>query len=91
MSSGGAIIDALDKLKADNLSPDEALCVIDRETGGKEALAAAGLHSERYSRCRRWMVPNNAFERSVRRRGPRLAAARSSWPAAQLGRRATST
>jgi orotate phosphoribosyltransferase len=43
VSSGGAIIDALAKLKADNLSPDEALCVIDRETGGKEALAAAGL------------------------------------------------
>ena len=43
VSSGGAIIDALDKLKADHLSPDEALCVIDRETGGKEALAAAGL------------------------------------------------
>ena len=29
---------------------------------------------------------NNAFERSVGRGGPRLAAARTSWPAAQLGR-----
>jgi hypothetical protein len=32
------------------------------------------------------MLPNNAFERTVRHRGPRLAAARSSWSAAQLGR-----
>ncbi len=29
---------------------------------------------------------NNAFERAVCQRGPRLAAARSSWSAAQLGR-----
>ena len=32
------------------------------------------------------MPANNALERTVRHRGPRLAAARSSWPAAQLGR-----
>jgi FtsH-binding integral membrane protein len=32
------------------------------------------------------MQPNNALERTVRHRGPRLAAARRSWPAAQLGR-----
>ena len=31
-------------------------------------------------------LPNNALERTVKHRGPRLAAARSSWPAAQLGR-----
>jgi hypothetical protein len=31
-------------------------------------------------------LPNNAFERTVRHRGPHLAAAQSSWPAAQLGR-----
>ncbi len=43
VSSGGAIIDALAKLKADGLSPSAALCVIDRETGGKEALAVAGI------------------------------------------------
>ncbi|MDP3618675.1 MAG: orotate phosphoribosyltransferase [Ramlibacter sp.] len=43
VSSGGAIIDALAKLSADGLSPCAALCVIDRETGGKEALSAAGL------------------------------------------------
>ena len=38
-----------------------------------------------------WLVtmerrPNNAFERTVRHRGPRLAAAQRWWPAAQLGR-----
>ena len=43
VSSGGAIIDALEKLRADGLSPEAALCVIDRETGGNEALAAVGL------------------------------------------------
>ena len=30
------------------------------------------------------LTPNNAFERTLR--GPRLAAARAVWPAAQLGR-----
>jgi hypothetical protein len=30
--------------------------------------------------------PNNALERTVGHHGPRLAATRSSWPAAQLGR-----
>lgn len=43
VSSGGAIVDALEKLKADGMSPTVAICVIDRETGGSEALAAAGL------------------------------------------------
>jgi orotate phosphoribosyltransferase len=43
VSSGGAIIDALEKLRSDGLVPRAALCVIDRETGGKEALAAVGL------------------------------------------------
>jgi hypothetical protein len=32
------------------------------------------------------MLANNAFERTVEHRGPHLSAARSSWPAAQLGR-----
>jgi hypothetical protein len=32
------------------------------------------------------VTSNNAFERSVGHGGPRLGAARSSWPAAQLGR-----
>lgn len=43
VSSGGAILDALQKLKSDNYRPTAALCVIDRETGGKEVLAEAGL------------------------------------------------
>jgi hypothetical protein len=32
------------------------------------------------------MTSNNAFERTLGHRGPRLAAAQRSWPAAQLGR-----
>src|SRR5450432_3583879 len=32
------------------------------------------------------VTPNNAFERTAMHRGSRLAAARSSWLAAQLGR-----
>lgn len=43
VSSGGAIIDALEKLRNDGMIPTMALCVIDRQTGGKEALAAVGL------------------------------------------------
>ena len=43
VSSGGAIIDAITMLKNDGLRPDAALCVIDRSTGGREALAALGL------------------------------------------------
>jgi hypothetical protein len=31
-------------------------------------------------------TPDNAFERTVAHGGPRLAAARSMWPAARLGR-----
>jgi orotate phosphoribosyltransferase len=43
VSSGGALIDTLSMLKADGLWPVRALCVIDRESGGKETLAGAGL------------------------------------------------
>jgi len=43
VSSGGAIIDSLAKLKSDGLAPLAALCVIDRQTGGVEALAKHGL------------------------------------------------
>lgn len=43
VSSGGAILDALGLLKSDGYWPAAALCVIDRETGGKEALADVGL------------------------------------------------
>jgi hypothetical protein len=41
----------------------------------------------KYQECRSNLLPsNNALELSVDHRGPRLSAARSSWPAAQLGR-----
>ena len=43
VSSGGAIIDALTKLRADSMVPELALCVIDRQTGGFEALERVGL------------------------------------------------
>ena len=43
VSSGGAIIDAMVKLRSDGFSPEAALCVIDRQTGGKESLATYGL------------------------------------------------
>lgn len=46
VSSGGAIIDSLAKLKSDGLAPLAALCVIDRQTGGVEALAKEGLRLE---------------------------------------------
>ncbi len=35
------------------------------------------------------LISNNAFERAVGQCGPRLSAARRSWPAAQLGRYAS--
>ncbi len=43
VTSGGAILDALTLLKTDGLRPSSVLCVIDRELGGKEALAKVGL------------------------------------------------
>lgn len=42
VSSGGAILDALEKLKADSVEPIAIVCVIDRETGGYENLERAG-------------------------------------------------
>ena len=39
VTSGGAILDALSLLEADGLRPEAALCVIDRGSGGGEALA----------------------------------------------------
>lgn len=43
VSSGGALMDSLAKLKADGLVPTTAVCVIDRQTGGVEALETHGL------------------------------------------------
>jgi len=40
-------------LKADGLWPVRALCVIDRESGGKEALARAGLELKSLFNTRR--------------------------------------
>ena len=43
VSSGGAILDSLARLRADKIEPSCAVCVIDRQTGGKEKLASQGL------------------------------------------------
>ncbi len=43
VSSGGAILDALEKLRRDQIEPTSAICVIDRQTGGFENLRSAGL------------------------------------------------
>lgn len=42
VSTGGAIIDALEKLKADRVIVISIVCVIDRQTGAYENLEAAG-------------------------------------------------
>lgn len=42
VTSGGAIIDALSKLKRDGITPNAIVCVIDRQTGGAENLAKLG-------------------------------------------------
>lgn len=43
VSSGGAILDALKKLRSSNIEPVCAVCVIDRQTGGTEALQNENL------------------------------------------------
>ena len=43
VSSGGAIIDSLAMLRADGIEVSQALCVIDRETGGYEKLQEHGV------------------------------------------------
>ena len=43
VSSGGAILDSLQMLRKDGVEPHTALCVIDRETGGFEALRNVGV------------------------------------------------
>ena len=52
VSTGGAILDALSKLRSDGVSPAVVLCVIDRETGGKEALAREGVELRSLFRIR---------------------------------------
>jgi orotate phosphoribosyltransferase len=43
VSSGGAILNTLAMLRDDGIRPCTALCVIDRQSGGSEALAQAGV------------------------------------------------
>jgi len=43
VSSGGAILDAVAALRRDGVNPVVALCVIDRQTGGREFLARGGI------------------------------------------------
>ncbi|MEM8766125.1 MAG: phosphoribosyltransferase family protein [Pseudomonadota bacterium] len=43
VSSGGAILDTLAMLRDDGIRPASAICVIDRQSGGLEALAEAGV------------------------------------------------
>ncbi|MBX7229770.1 MAG: orotate phosphoribosyltransferase [Burkholderiaceae bacterium] len=43
VSSGGAILEAVHRLRGDGLNPKVALCVIDRQTGGREALLESGI------------------------------------------------
>jgi len=43
VSSGGALLDNVDKLQADGISPPVAICVIDRQGGGQAALAEKGV------------------------------------------------
>ena len=43
VSSGGAIRDAAEALQSDDVIADRAICVIDRQTGGSEALQTAGI------------------------------------------------
>lgn len=52
VSTGGAILDALRKLRSDDVHPLIVLCVIDRETGGKEALAREGVELRSLFRMR---------------------------------------
>ena len=43
VSSGGAILDAVAALRRDGINPGIALCVIDRQTGGRESLGRGGI------------------------------------------------
>jgi len=43
VSSGGALLDAISKLHNDGITIQNAICVIDRQTGGAEALIEKGV------------------------------------------------
>ena len=44
VTTGGALIAAIEALRSAGLAVENALCVLDREEGGNEALAALGVH-----------------------------------------------
>jgi orotate phosphoribosyltransferase len=44
VTSGGAALEAVDALRGAGLEVRNAVCVVDREEGGGETLAAAGVH-----------------------------------------------
>jgi orotate phosphoribosyltransferase len=46
VTTGGALISAVEVLRAAGLAIERALCVLDREEGGSEALAALGVRLE---------------------------------------------
>ena len=46
VTTGGALIAAIEALRAAGLTVDRALCVLDREEGGAEALVALGVQLE---------------------------------------------
>ena len=46
VTTGGALIAAVEVLRAAGLTVERALCVLDREEGGGEALAAVGVRLE---------------------------------------------
>jgi orotate phosphoribosyltransferase len=43
VTSGGALLSAVDALREAGLHVSAAICVVDREEGGAEAIAAAGV------------------------------------------------
>lgn len=43
VSTGGALLDAASMLRVDGIAVSIAICVVDRQTGGREALARSGI------------------------------------------------
>jgi orotate phosphoribosyltransferase len=52
VTSGGAAAEAVDALRAAGLECDAAVCVVDREEGGEDALARAGVRLHALFRAR---------------------------------------
>jgi orotate phosphoribosyltransferase len=52
VTSGGALLEALEALRAAGLECRNAICVVDREEGGSEALANEGMHLHPLFRAR---------------------------------------